>query len=110
MLYETRVVRTQCCGPSLPKLQPVSNRIMLRKSRCRLVSKPKAENSKNPLSASACPQRKDLWHAPAFAIGLMAGDERPKGSQDRMVPCTTAKHRVAMASITAWTLTRSPEV
>ena len=29
----------------------------------------------------------------------MAGDERPKGSQDRTVPGTTAKHQFAVANI-----------
>ena len=37
------VVRTQCCGPSLPKLQRASNRMMLRKSHFRLGSSLKAE-------------------------------------------------------------------
>ena len=42
----------------------------------------------------------------------MAGDERPKGSQDRTVPCTTAKHQFAVANIMnrldAYPFTRDP--
>ena len=36
-VYVTTVVRTWRWDPSLPKLQPVSNRIMLHQSRCRPV-------------------------------------------------------------------------
>ena len=36
---------------------------------------------------------------PAFGTGLTAGDGKPKGTQDQMVPCTTAQHQFAMANI-----------
>ena len=48
---------------------------------------------------SAWPQRKNFGHPPAVAIGLMTRYEKPNGTQDRMVPCTTAKHQFAMANI-----------
>ena len=38
--YVTHIVRTQCCGPSLPKLQPTSNRMMLHQSRCTATFQP----------------------------------------------------------------------
>ena len=47
-----------------------------------------------------CPQRKNFGTSPAFRIGLMAGNGKPKGTQDRMVHCTTAKHQLAIANIT----------
>ena len=73
-------------------------------------SNPKAGISlTDSLSAPTWPQRKDLGPSPEFAIGLVARDGKPKGTQDRTVPCTTAKHQFTMANITAWTLTRSPE-
>ena len=61
------------------------------------------------LSAPTLPQRKDLGPSPEFAIGLVARDGKPKGTQDRTVPCTTANHQFAMANITTWTPTRLPE-
>ena len=46
------------------------------------------------------------------ALCLMVGDERPKGSQDRTVPCTTAKYQFAVANIMnrldAYPFTRDP--
>ena len=79
-----------------------SNRMMLHQSHCRLVSKPKAENaSEDSIRGSPWPQRKDFGHSPAFAICLMARDGKPEGTQDWMVPCTTAKHQFAMANINA---------
>ena len=71
-LYVTHVVRTSRCHQSLPKPQPASNRVPLRESRCRPVSRPEAENAtQDSLNASACPQHKDLGHLPAYATALM---------------------------------------
>ena len=72
----------------------------LRQSRCRLGSKPKAENATQD-SPRGPPwlQRKYLGHPPPFAIGLVAGDGKPEGTQDQMVPCTTAKHQFTMAKM-----------
>ena len=45
---------------------PASNRVPLRESRCRPVSRPEAQNAtQDSLNASACPQHKDLGHLPA---------------------------------------------
>ena len=75
-----------------------------------LVSSPKAGKR---LCTSSTPLRGPsarIWeHSAAFAIGLVARVGKPKGDQDRMVPCTTANHQFAMANITTWTPTRLPE-
>ena len=47
-------MRTWHCGPFLPKPQPASNRMMLRQSRCRLVSRPEAENCHPRLAKRLC--------------------------------------------------------
>ena len=64
------------------------------------------------LNASACPLRKKR-HPPPFAIGLMARDEKPTGTQDQMVPCTNAKHQFGMENIMnrldAYPFTRGPK-
>ena len=70
-------------------------------------SSPKAISLTDLLNASAWLQRKNLGTSPAFRIGLMAGDGKPKGTQDRKVPCTTANHQLPLrTSLTAWTLTQ----
>ena len=51
------------------------------------------------LNAPAWPLRKNLGPSPEFAIGLVARDGKPKGTQDRTVPCTTANHQFAVANI-----------
>ena len=71
--------------------------------RCRLGSNHKAENaSEDSLRGPACPQRKDSGTPPAFAIGLMARDGKPTGTQDQMMPCATARHRVAPSLAHMW--------
>ena len=54
---------------------------MLRKSHCRLGSSPEAENTQDSPRGPPWPQHKNLGTSPAFAIGLMAGDGRPKGTR-----------------------------
>ena len=44
----------------------------------------------------------ELGHPPPFAIGLMARDGKPTGTQDQMMPCATARHRVAPSLAQIW--------
>ena len=65
------------------------------------------------LNASAWLQRKNSDTPPTFAIGLMAGDGKPKGTQDQIMPCATAKYQFAVANIMnrldAYQFTRDPK-
>ena len=50
-----------------------SNRVMLRQKRIEAHSQPRGrETLTDSPSASACPQRENFGHSPAFAIGFMA--------------------------------------
>ena len=73
--------------------------MMLNQSPCDALFWTKAYPRTDSLRGSAWPQRQNLGTSPAFAIRLMAGDWKPKGTQDRMVHCATAQHRVAMVNI-----------
>ena len=113
---QSKLLATEAEFPTIlvPKPQLASNRVPLRESRCRPVSGPEAQNaSEDSIRAPAYLQRKNLWHEPAFAIGLMAGDGNPEGTQDRMVPCAAAKHQFTMANIMnrldAYPFTRGPK-
>ena len=60
--------------------QPASNRIMLRKSHCRLGSSPEQRTTQDSPRGPPCPQRKDLGHSPVFAIGPRAVWDSPAAS------------------------------
>ena len=59
---------------------PASNRMMLRQSQCAARFQPQGKPPLDSLSASACPQRKDLGHSPVFAIGPRAVWDSPAAS------------------------------
>ena len=76
-----------------------SNQMMLHQRRYRLISSLKVENHPGLAKRLSVAPAQELGHPPPFAIGLMAGDGKPEGTQDQMVPCTTAKHQFTMAKM-----------
>ena len=69
-----------------------------RQGRCVARFQPRGRKFPYGLAKRLCvaPAQRNFGHSPAFAIGLMAGDGKPKGTQDQMMPCTTAKHQLPL--------------
>ena len=74
------------------------HRIMLHQRRTEALLQPQGDTS-GLAKGLYVPPAQAFRASPAFAIRLMAGDGKPTGTQDRTVPCTTAKHQFAMANI-----------